>query len=134
MPISDLVDQIEGSRQRFLELIGGLDPEDTTVPIGDGRWSPLEYLEHLVRAEEVTVWRMFKAVEDAHASLEMLQSSTPESSIEEIVGRTWALHEKAPPLAVPSLGASLTYWSVRMRRNSALVAAFADLVDESELE
>ena len=134
MTISDLVSDIEASRQRFLKLLASLDAEEATAPIGEGRWSPLEYLEHLVRAEEATVWRMFKAVEDARASRELLASPTPEASIEDIVGRTWEVREEAPPLAIPKLGASTAYWSVRMERNADLVTAFADLVEVSELD
>ncbi len=134
MSIPDLVAEIESSRDEFLDLVGGLTPQEAAAPIGEGRWSPLEYLEHLVRAEEATIWRMFKAVEDARASREILKSSSPEASIEEIVGRTWKVREEAPPLAIPKLGGSEAYWSVRMRRNAALVSAFADLVDESELD
>ena len=124
MPVSSLVGEIESSREEFLELVGGLDPLEVVAPIGEGRWSPLEYLEHLVRAEEVTIWRMFKAVEDARASREIMKSPTPEASIEEIVDRTWRVREDVPPLAAPKLGASRAYWSVRMRRNAALVSAF----------
>lgn len=134
MSIPDLVAEIESSRDEFLDLVGGLTPQEAAAPIGEGRWSPLEYLEHLVRAEEVTIWRMFKAVEDARTSRGVLKSPTPEATIEDIVDRTWEVHEEAPPLAIPKLGASRAYWSIRMSSNAALVSAFADLVEESELD
>ena len=132
--IMRLLKDIEASRRRLLETILALDPETAAAPVAEGRWSPIEYLEHLVRAEETTLWRMFKAVEDWRTSGEALRSPTPDSRIEDIVDRTWNVREKAPPLAVPSLGASRSYWSERMRRNEALVSAFAELVEEAELD
>lgn len=129
-----LVDDIESARGRFLEVVAGLSPGDVIAPIGPDRWSPLQYLEHLVKAEEATVWRMFKAVEDARNAGEVFVSPTPGATIEEIVERTWKTREDAPPLAIPKLGGSRTYWSVRMTGNAALVAAFAELVAESDLD
>jgi len=132
--ITRFVRDIEVSRQQVLVAFGGLDPERAAAPVGEGRWSPIEYLEHLVRAEEATLWRMFKAVEDWRARGEVLRSPTPHARIEDIVRRTWNAREEAPALAIPSLGSSGPYWSVRMRRNAALVSAFAELVEESELD
>lgn len=129
-----LVHDIERARSRFLALFDGISQQEASTPIGEGRWSPLQYLEHLVLAEEATVWRMFKAVEDARASRELMESPTPGASIEEIVDRTWETREQAPPLAVPRLGGSLRYWRARMERNAALVAEFGALVRESELD
>ncbi len=134
MPTTQLIEDMESSRRRFLDAMDGLHSTALATPVAEGRWSPLQYLEHLVRAEETTVWRMFKAVEDARDLGEVLRSPTPEARIEDIVERTWTLREVAPPLAIPSLGGSPTYWTVRLRRNGVLVAAFADLVDETELD
>lgn len=134
MSVSRLVQDIERARGRFLEVFSGLEEARASSPIGDERWSPLQYLEHLVRAEEVTLWRMFKAVEDFRASRESLVSETPNQTIEDIVERTWGGHVDAPPLAVPQLGGSVAYWSVRMTRNADLVRAFADLVEDAELD
>jgi hypothetical protein len=134
MSVSLLVQDIEQARGRFLEVFTGLEEKRANTPIGDGRWSPLQYLEHLVRAEEVTIWRMFKAVEDFRASRESLISDTPSQTIEDIVDRTWGGNVDAPPLAVPQLGGSVAYWCTRMARNADLVRAFADLVDDAELD
>lgn len=132
MSVSSLIAAIENSRRRFLELLASLDPDSVSEPIAEGRWSPLQYLEHLTRAEEATLWRMFKAVEDARAGRERLESPRPEASIEDIVAETWREREEAPPLAIPRLGGSPAYWAERMRRNAALVSAFTELVDEAE--
>ena len=134
LPITRLVDDIESSRLEFLAAVQRLAPQAVTAPVAEGRWSPLEYLEHLVRAEEVTVWRMFKAVEDTRTSGVVTRSPTPEAPIEEIVDRTWDVKEKAPPLAVPSLGGTPIYWYERLLRNRTLVAAFAAFVDEGDLD
>ncbi len=87
-----------------------------------------------MRSEETTVWRMFKAVDDARQGRQVLQSPTPDSKIEEIIARTWASREEAPSLAVPQLGGPLAYWAARMRRNGSLVAVFAEFVSEAELD
>jgi len=134
LPTTGLIEDIETARRRFLDAMETREPRARGEPVGEGRWTPIQYLEHLVRAEEVTVWRMFGAVEEARATPGPPQSPTPDSTIEDIVDRTWAVREVAPPLAVPSLGGSFAYWSVRLLRNRALVAAFAELVDESELD
>jgi len=133
-PIPRLVDQIESSRRQFLATVEGLGREALVTPLGSGRWSPLGYLEHLVRAEEATLWRMFKAVEDARLTGDVLRSPTPEAAIEEIVDRTWRTREDAPPLAVPTLGGPAAYWIERMQRSRGLVSAFVDLVEEAELD
>ena len=132
--ITRLVEDIESSRLQLLDAVKALDVGSTVAPVGEGRWSPVEYLEHLVRAEEATLWRMFKSVEDWRTFREALRSPTPGERIEDIVDRTWDVREQAPPLAVPVLGAPISYWSERMRRNAALVSAFADLVAEDELD
>lgn len=132
--LSALVVDIERSRSAFLTLLRALEPNQSAAPIGDGRWSPTQYLEHLVRAEEATLWRMFKAVDDHRCRGEVLSSPTPEASIEEIVDRTWGDQVDAPPLAVPQLGGPAAYWVVRMARNASLVSAFAERVREDELD
>ena len=104
------------------------------VPIGEGRWSPTQYLEHLVRAEEATFWRMYKAVDDSRRSGEVLSSPTPTLTIEEVVDRTWGEQVDAPPLAVPQLGEPGGYWLVRFRNNATLAKDFVDLVREEELD
>lgn len=57
---------------------------------------------------------MFEAVEDARASRESLTSETPSQTIENIVDRTWGGDVDAPPLAIPRLGGSVAYWSIRI--------------------
>lgn len=129
-----LVEDVERARSALLDLLTRIEPDELAVPIGEGRWSPTQYVEHLVRAEEVTVWRMVKAVEDARRRDEVLVSPTPRATIEEIAERTWGDRVEAPPLAVPQLGEPGSYWRMRLERNAALVAELADLVREGELD
>lgn len=125
---------IEEARRRFLEVVGRVAPGAEARPIGPDRWSPVEYVEHLVRAEEVTIWRMFLSVENERAGVEALRSPTPDVPIEDVIDRTWRPREEAPPLAVPKLGGSFAYWCMRLARNAELVEAVVDLVEESELD
>jgi hypothetical protein len=134
MSMRKLAEDIERARSAFLETLSGIDDVAVRSPIGEGRWSPLEYLEHLVRAEEATLWRMFKAVEDSRKAGDVLTSRTPHESIEEIVDRTWGGDVPAPPLAIPKLGGSVSYWSTRLARNADLVSAFGDFMTLGELE
>lgn len=131
---SELVAEIERARSAFLTLLRSLDADERVTPIGEGRWSPLHYLEHLVRAEEATLWRMFTAVDDHRLRGDVLTSPTPEASIEDIVDRTWGEQVDAPPLAVPQLGGSARYWLERMVGNAALVRAFVEHVRDHELD
>lgn len=132
--MAGLVADIERARAALLSLFEQITPEDRAEPIGEGRWSPTQYLEHLVRAEEATWWRMFKAVDDSRRSGEVLVSPTPDETIEEIAERTWGEKVDAPPLAVPQLGEPGSYWVVRMKRNASLAEDFADLVRDDELD
>lgn len=134
MSVSDLVADIERSREDLLDFSGTLDHEAAHRPIGPEKWAPIEYVEHLVRAEEATVWRMFLAVEESRRGEPGPKSETPELSIEELTARTWGEVVEAPPLAVPALRGSMAYWGERMRRNAGIVEAFAALVDDSELD
>lgn len=132
--VADLLQDIEQARAQVLSVAQSSPIELTEVPIAEGKWSPVQYVEHLVRAEEITVWRMFKAIDDSRSRGEIIGSPTPDATIEEIVARTWAPAEQAPPLAVPRLGGPLAYWLTRLRLNSALATAFTDLVDPNELD
>lgn len=132
--LPELVEDVERARSVLLALLKSIGPDKMAVPIGEGRWSPTQYLEHLVRAEEATLWRMFKAVDDSRRLSEVLASPTPDDTIEQIVERTWGERVEAPPLAVPQLGEPGSYWMVRMERNASLVSEFADLVREDELD
>lgn len=132
--LSGWVQEIEEARSRLLEVVESLSAELVKAPVGDGRWSPVQYLEHLVRAEEATLWRMFGAVEGARQGRPGPRSTTPELTIEEVIERTWPERVEAPPLAVPDWAGSVAYWTVRMRRNAELVREFAEFVSESELE
>lgn len=126
-----LLTALESSRARFLSAMARLEPETVDAPVAVGRWSPLQYLEHLVRAEEVVMWRMFGAVDAARrGNLEVRSSPTPYAPVEDIINRTWKPRESAPPLAVPTLGGSREYWMVRMRRNEALGASFVEWAGE----
>ncbi len=131
---SALVQDIERARAALVALVESIGPSDMAVPIGEGRWSPTQYLEHLVRAEEATLWRMYKAVDDFRRSGEALTSSTPGLTIEEVVERTWEETVEAPPLAVPQLGEPSAYWRVRFQNNASVVGDFARLVREDELD
>ncbi len=132
--LSELVQAVEKARARLLEVVEGLIPEQIEAPVAEGRWSPLQYVEHLVRAEEATLWRMFGAVEDGQKGLPGPQSSTPQESIEEVAARTWPEKVEAPPLAVPEWGGSVAYWTARLKRNAGLVETFGELVTENELD
>lgn len=131
---TELPEEIERARSKLLRLLASIAPAQMETPIGEGRWSPTQYLEHLVRAEEVTLWRMFKAIDDSRRRGDVLTSPTPGATIEEVVERTWGERVEAPPLAVPRLGEPGSYWMARMERNAALVKAFADLVSGDELD
>lgn len=132
--VEEMVADIERARTALLELLESIGPERMAVPIGENRWSPTQYLEHLVLAEEATLWRMFKAVDDWRRRREVLRSPTPEDAIEEIVARTWREREHAPPLAVPRLGEPGSYWIERMKRNAAIVRELAARVRQDELD
>lgn len=134
MSVDRLVSDVEEARAALVELLEPISWDVAHAPIGQGRWSPIQYLEHLVLAEEATVWRMFTAVEDGRRGESGPTSSTPEDSIEQVVERTWAPRVEAPPLAVPRLGGAMSYWLERMRRNASLLALFARMVGEEELD
>ncbi|NNF27716.1 MAG: DinB family protein [Gemmatimonadetes bacterium] len=134
MSTDRLLQEVEAARSALVAYLEPMEPEDAHTPIGEGRWSPIEYLEHLVRAEEATVWRMFKAVEEERRGLLGPRSSTPGDTIEQVVERTWEEREEAPPLAVPRLGGAMSYWLERMKRNTDLLSRFASMVREEELD
>lgn len=129
-----MVRHVEQARAALLTYLDPMDWEEAHAPIGEGRWSPTQYLEHLVHAEEATVWRMFKAVEDERRGVVGPRSDTPRDTIEEVVARTWGERVEAPPLAVPRWGGPKSYWLERMKRNARLLALFAETVREGELD
>ena len=134
MEANALLQEIAHARRAFIGTIARLDPAAVRRPLGLGRWSPLEYLEHLVRAEEATVWRMFGAVEEARAGGPAPEGMRPDASIERIVDETWKEAEEAPPLAVPSLGGSAAYWTARLEAQQPIVSGLVDRLAEGELD
>ena len=77
MSADALVRAAEEARAALIAYLRPMEWGEAHKAIGDGRWSPVEYLEHLVRAEEATVWRMFKAVEDERRGEVGPRSDTP---------------------------------------------------------
>ena len=134
MSVDRIVQQVEVARAALVAHLEPMDWDDAHTPIAEGRWSPVQYLEHLVRAEEATVWRMFKAVEDERRGDTGPRSTTPTETIEQVVERTWREPVEAPPLAVPRWGGALSYWLERMKRNAGVLSRFAELVREEELD
>ena len=131
---SALLDDVERARGAFMQTLAKLDPGAIDRPIEPGRWSPLEYLEHLVRAEDATVWRMYGAVGEARAGAAPPTDMRPEAAIERIVEETWQEAEEAPPLAVPSLRGSPAYWTARLEAQQPIVSRLVDCLDDGELD
>lgn len=132
--LEDLVAAVEKARERFIKSVESLGAAAATSSVDAERWTAGQYTEHLVRAEEVTIWRMWSELDQARSGGETATSETPDLSIEEIVERTWQPREQAPPLAVPSLGGAVSYWLERLRGHRQLLAAFADALDDRELD
>ena len=65
-----VVDQLNASRERLLELVHGLTAEQWTFRPAEGRWSIGECLEHVIRVENNVLGLIGKKLKEGAAELE----------------------------------------------------------------
>jgi hypothetical protein len=99
-------------------------------------WSVAECVEHLVLAEQAGVSGMWKAVAGLRQGVPVWTGEAVHRgrSIEDIVARTWAAAQEAPPGAVPRAGAPLGYWAESLRALQGPLEALGRELQDLDLE
>jgi uncharacterized damage-inducible protein DinB len=115
--LMELIAEVSDSRQRVVDAVQGLTPEQEAFSPAPGEWSPTQVVEHLVLAEQAGINRIWQAAEGVRRgqpvwSGEPLHRGLP---IEDVIARTWPERAEAPLWVVPTAGGPLAYWVACLR-------------------
>jgi hypothetical protein len=134
--LSRLIQEVEAARGRYIEAIAALTPQQAHYKPAPETWSAVENTEHIVRAEHGGIAAMWKAVEGLETGSRAWDGDPPHhgKSIEQIVAETWNEKEQVPPVAAPSWGGPLAFWSAALQANEGLLRALGRALDGHELE
>jgi hypothetical protein len=134
--LSDLVQQVESARRRYIGSVEALSPEEAHFKPAPDVWSAVENTEHIVRAEWGGINGMWKAVDGAETGTPAWDGEPCHrgKSIEQIVGETWQEKEQVPPVAAPTWGGPLAFWIAALQANESLLRGLAGALERHDLE
>lgn len=134
--VEELVERIANTRRAMLERVQELTDAQGAHRPDARRWSAAQIVEHLCWAEQSGLHKMSVAI-DAHrrgAPVWAEPNPNRDRSIEAIVAETWQPREQAPPVAEPTWGGPLSYWSDALAACQPLVGRVAARVRADELD
>ena len=125
-----LIAEVAMARQRFLDGMRGLTYEQRTFRPAVGEWNAEEVTEHLVRAEQSGVYKIWQAAEGVQRGTPVWQGEPVHRglSIEEIIARTWQPKEQAPDVAVPQWHGPLAFWVASLAACQVALEPLADVL------
>jgi hypothetical protein len=112
MKLKDLFEQVEVARANFIAACSGLTREESTFKESEDSWSITDIAEHIVRAEWGGVNGIWTAIDGYKRNRPVWSGDNLNDglSIEEIVDKTWLLHQPAPEPARPQWGGPIEFW------------------------
>jgi hypothetical protein len=118
-----LADSVEQARQRFLDPLVGLTPEQAAFRVELDAWSITQVTEHLVHAESGGINLIWRAAEGVARGTPVWSGESPNRglSIDEVIERTWQPRETSPESALPRIGGPFPYWAAALRGCSGLL-------------
>jgi hypothetical protein len=121
--LDHLADSVEQARQRFLDPLTGLSPEQAAFRVEPNAWSIAQVTEHLVHAEAGGINLIWRAAEGVARGTPVWSGESPNRglSIGEVVERTWQPRETSPESALPRIGGPFPYWAAALRGCSGLL-------------
>ena len=134
--VDQLIQDVEQARQQFLTSVTNLTFVQVPFKPEPDAWSILAITEHIVRAEQSGVMRMWKALDGIRRN-EPVWLGEPVHrglSIEEVVARTWQPKEKVPDIAAPIWGGSLSYWIAMLKAQRVLLRELAAALEGYDVE
>jgi hypothetical protein len=134
--LNRLIQEVEDARERFIEPIETLSPNQAHFKPEPDVWSVVEITEHIVRAEYGGINGMWKAIEGIDTGRPVWEGEPPHrgKSIEQIISETWKEKEQVPPVAAPGWGGSLPFWIAALRANASLLTELGETLKRYPLE
>jgi hypothetical protein len=131
-----LIHEVENARTHFLNAVAALTPEQAHFRPGPEVWSVVDNTEHIVRAEWGGINAMWRAVHAAGTDEPASHSDPPHrgKSIEQIISETWREKEQVPPVAAPSWGGPLAFWTAALEANGRILKALGEVLERHDLE
>jgi hypothetical protein len=125
-----LVNSVETARDRVIQEVHDLRPDQATFKPSADEWCVVENIEHLYLAEISGLTKIWAAASQVRAGKNW-EGERPNHgrSIESVVDTTWKPKEVAPGIATPHIGGPLPVWISSFR---SLRAVLADLATELE--
>lgn len=129
MQLTKLLEDVEDSRNRFIDECSGLSSKQSQFKPTNNVWSVTDNAEHLFWAEWGGINGMWKAIERKKTGIPVWTEPNPNKglSIEEIVDKTWKPKEDVPMGAEPRLGGPVEYWLSSLKGCTTILK---DLYDE----
>lgn len=130
-----LIDGIERTRDRLVDAVKDLRPDQAAFKPSSDTWSIVENVEHLYLAEISGVTKIWAAANQARSGARWSDARPNDGqSIETVVERTWKAQEVAPPIATPHIGGPLSVWVSCLKSLRPVLADLARELDGIELE
>lgn len=117
MNLKYLIEQVEQSRELFIEACSGLTKEESIFKQSKDSWSITDIAEHIVRAEWGGVNGIWAAIDGYRNNKPVWSGENMNDglNIEEIVNKTWLPHQPAPEPARPQWGGPIEFWLLCLR-------------------
>ena len=107
----DLIESVERARERVINAVKDLRPDQAMVKPSPEIWSIVENVEHLYLAELSGLTKIWAAAIQVRSGSRWTENRPNDGqSIETVVDRTWKAREVAPAIATPHIGGPLSAW------------------------
>lgn len=133
--VEALVSEVRVARQRVLDIVRNLSPEQGGFKPSPDRWSVSEILEHLVLAELGGINLIWKAADGFERGQLFWQGESPNNNlrIEQVIEKTWEPKEKAPESATPRTGGPVQYWCAALEACQPVLEKLAMELEKQDL-
>lgn len=132
--VHQLVDDIERTRNRVIDAVKDLRPDQAAFKPTPETWSIVENIEHLYLAEISGVTKIWAAADQVRAGVRWTDARPNDGQpIEAVVERTWRSKEVAPPIATPHIGGPLPVWIACLRSLRPVLSDLARELEEVDL-
>jgi hypothetical protein len=133
--LKQLFQDVEDSRNKYLETVKHMTYEQGIFKPDTKRWSVSQITEHLVLAENGGINNIWKAIEARRTgnSVWTGEHINSDLSIEEVVKLTWREKEESPASADPKLGGPLKFWIISLENCRSLLKAITKELEGEDM-
>ena len=134
--IHSLLQSVEQARAAFLAETANLSLQQAQFKPSPEFWSITDITEHIVRAEQIGLAGMWKAILGKKNAQPIWEGDNPNLglSIEEVVKQTWQEKEQVPEVARPVWGGALGFWRASLESCSLVLQQLMEELGEMSPE